>query len=236
MVLIDIYILLVCKLVRGLNMPKVVYDSSDSDDIDDEIIIKKTYGNDNDQHKNNNTNTNNTTNNNNDANAAASVPHPYYYSTSETNSRLWSKNPDFVSEKTKADMVLAANKRLFSEAEMDDMIAVNEEKAPECLNCIVEFKRARKKQGHVNTPDQPDETYLFAEYIWKKYSFVSQRLLLSNAVRLELQKSIDLSSNSTDPSSRVLLRQVKEEIKYMELIKTSLQNILTVFQKDSVTA
>ena len=198
-----------------------LYDSSDSDDIDDdEFILKKP-----DQNRNSNKN---------DASASAAAHHPYHYSTAETNSRLWSKNPDFIYEKRKADLMLSANKRLYSDAEMDDMISVNQEKSPDYMNFIVEFKRARKRQGYVPTPNRPDETYLFAEYIWRKYCYVSQRLLLSSAVRFELQKSIDLS-NSTESSSRVLLRQVKEEIKYMELIKTSLQNILTVFQKDSIT-
>ena len=81
----------------------------------------------------------------------------------------------------------------------------------------------------------PDEIYLFAEFTWRKYCFVSQRLLLSNAVRLELQKSLDMASVPQDPAKRILLRQVKEEIKYMEMIKNSLQHLLTVFEKDSCT-
>jgi len=81
----------------------------------------------------------------------------------------------------------------------------------------------------------PDETYLYSEYIWRKFCDVSQRLLLSTAVRLELQKSMDSVNFVDSPFKRQILKQVKEEIKYLEFIKNSLASILDTFEKDSTT-
>jgi hypothetical protein len=221
-----------------------------SDKIDGNVIVVVTNNtNNNNNNSNSNNNNNNNKNDNNNINNNNNNPpntlnstvsssisnnnnaHPY--STSETNNRLWTRNPDFVNDKLKSAPI---NKRLYSAVEMDAITTSEVVENPlDDINLVIDYKRKRRSLGYIQSARSPDEIYLFAEFIWRKYCYVSQRLLLSHAVRLELQKSLDMGTSVSDPAKRILLRQVKEEIKYMEMIKNSLQHLLTVFEKDSIT-
>jgi len=215
-----------------------------SDTIDGNVIEVVTNNtnkdnNNNNNNKNDNNNNRNDNNNNNNPNplistvSSSSNNNAHPYSTSETNNRLWTRNPDFVNDKLKS---VPINKRLYSAVEMDAITTSEVVENPvDDINLVIDYKRKRRSLGYIQSAGSPDEIYLFAEFIWRKYCYVSQRLLLSNAVRLELQKSLDMGTSVSDPAKRILLRQVKEEIKYMEMIKNSLQHLLTVFEKDSIT-